>query len=91
MEKRVRDIAYDEEVYGRAGKIYDLSYRSPSFDAIPTPSEQQPHAPHPRYGQGQADHLVKRGFGGFIKKVWGGFKKAAPKAIKVAAGVAAVM
>ena len=91
LEERMGDIAYDEEVYGRADDIHDLLYRSPSFDAIPTSSEQQTHAPHPHHGQGQANHLVQRGFGGFMKKVWGGVKKVAPKAIKVAAGVAAVM
>ena len=91
LEERMGDIAYDEEVYGRADDIYDLSYRSPSFDAIPTPFEQKPHAPHPHYDQGQANHLVKRGgFMGLFKKFWGGAKRVAPKAVKVA-GVAAEM
>ena len=82
LEERMGDIAYDEEIYGRAEGTHGLSYRSPSLDAVATPAEQQPHAPpHPRYGHGQENHLVKRGIKDFFKKVWGGIKNVAKKAV----------
>ena len=86
LEKRMEDIVYDQGIYGRAlDELNDLSFRSPSLDAVPTPAEQQLHAPpHPRYGQGQANHLAKRSFFG---KIWGGIKSVASKAVGVVKGV----
>ena len=85
LEKRMGNGAYDEEIYGRAEEIYDPSYHSPSLGAVPTPgAARQPHAPlHLRYGQGQANHLVKRGFFG---KLWGGIKSVASTAVGMAKG-----
>ena len=88
LEERMGDIAYDEEIYGRADEIYDLSYRSLPLDVVPTPTEQQPHAPpHPRYGRDSENRLVKRGIKDFFKKVWGGIKNVAKKAVGFVKGV----
>ena len=83
LEERMGEIEYDEGIYGRAlDELYDLSYRSPSPDVVPSLAEQKLHAPpQPRYGRGQENHLVKRGIKDFFKKVWGGIKNVAKKAV----------
>jgi len=89
LEERMVDMAYDEEIYGRADEIYDLSYRSTPLGAIPTPADQQPLAPpHPRHTQNPADNLVKRGIKDFFKKAWNGFKKVVGKVVGVVKNVA---
>ena len=71
-------MAHDEEIYGRADEIYNLSSRSSSLDVVPTPAEQQPHAPpHPRHTQTPLHQLEARGIKAFFKKIWRTVKKVA--------------